>query len=252
MLTQAFDRPGVAFGLSEPVVLNDLVGWRRRGADPRRHGQVLQHALAQLARPFTAGEAAVLKPSNVVNPLAAGLLTLRPDAHAVLLYAPLPAFLASVARKGMWCRLWARELLEGYLQDGVVKLGFGPSHYFRQSDLQVAAVGWLAQHALFRAITERFGPARVRTLSSTRLVAAPILATAAVAQHFGLDLDALDHPAFSTNSKTGEAFGPGQRDRELASAHDHHAEEIDMVVRWANAVAAAAELDLAMPSPLDI
>src|SRR3546814_15717887 len=70
-----------------------------------------------LARSFAPDEAVIVKPSNIFNPLARGALTLRPEARAILLYAPLRAFLLSVARKGMWCRLWCRELLESYLAD---------------------------------------------------------------------------------------------------------------------------------------
>jgi len=101
MLVQAIDQPGIASGLSEPVLLNDMVGWRRRGAAPRDHARVMDDALAMLARPLTAGEAVIIKPSNIFNPLARGALTLRPGAHAILLYAPLRVFLLSVARKAL-------------------------------------------------------------------------------------------------------------------------------------------------------
>ena len=157
MLVRALDVPGSAMGLSEPVLLNDMIGWRRRGADPRRHADVLRDGIGQLARPHAPGEAVVIKPSNVFNALADQTLTLFPGARALLLYAPLTDFLLSVARKGLWCRLWTRELLEGLLLDGLVDLGFEPRDFFRQSDLQVAAVGWLAQQALFHRLAEKYG-----------------------------------------------------------------------------------------------
>lgn len=252
MLAHAFDRPGSSMGLSEPVVLNDLVGWRKRGAEPRLHGRVFADALAQLARPFAPGEAVFVKPSNIVNPLAAGMLTLRPDARAVLLYAPLPVFLASVARKGLWCRLWARELLDSYLQDGFVDLGFEPRDYFRQTDLQVAAVGWLAQHALFRSLAERFGPERIATLDSERLVADPVRVVAGLARHFGLasSSEPAEARAFHVDSKTGEPFTAHRRDEEQRAARTAHADEINKVVDWSVAVADRAGLDLTHRYPL--
>lgn len=252
MLAHALDRPGSSAGLSEPVVLNDLVGWRRRGADARRHGRVMADALAQLARPHAPGEAVVVKPSNVVNPLAAGMLTLRPDARAVLLHAPLPVFLASVARKGLPCRLWVRELLDGLLQDGAIDLGFSPHDHFRQTDLQVAAVGWLAQHALFRALAERFGPERIATLDSERLAADPARTVAAVVRHLGLLPVGGDGGAraFAVDSKTGAPFAPDRRARDRESARAAHADEIDKVAGWAAAVADRAGLDPAHPHPL--
>lgn len=252
MLAHALDRPGSSMGMSEPVVLNDLVGWRRRGAEPRAHGRVLVDALAQLARPYAPGEATVVKPSNVVNPLAAGILTLRPQARAVLLHAPLPVFLASVARKGLWCRLWVRELLDGLLQDRAIDLGFSAHDHFRQTDLQVAAVGWLAQHAIFHSLADRFGPARIATLDSERLTADPARTVAAVARHLGLPpVDAGDDArAFGIDSKTGTPFASGRRDREQEDARAAHGDEIDKVTSWAAAVANRAGLDLAHPFPL--
>ncbi|MCW0198493.1 hypothetical protein [Sphingopyxis sp.] len=252
MLAQAFDQPGIATSLSEPVLLNDMVGWRRRGADPRQHGRVMDDALAMLGRSFIPGEAVIVKPSNVFNPLARGALMLRPDARAILLHAPLRDFLLSVARKGLWCRLWCRELLENYLADGFVKLGFEPRDYFRQSDLQVAAVGWLAQQQDFVALAHAM-PGRIATLASDRLTDAPIATIAAAMDHFGLagDRAALaDHPAIGRNSKSGAAFAPGERQRDLAAAEAAHGDEIDQVATWAEAVAGQANIPLTLPGAL--
>ena len=253
MLVRALDVPGSAMGLSEPVVLNDMIGWRRRGAEPQLHAQVLGDALGQLARPFAPGEAVVVKPSNVFNALAAQTLSLAPDARAVLLYAPLPDFLLSVARKGLWCRLWTRELLEGLLNDGLVDLGFEPRDFFRQSDLQVAAVGWLAQQALFHRLAAQFGPARIATLDSETLTRDPAATVARVARHFGLPADRAayaNHPAVARNSKSGEAFAPGERQSDQDIARRAYGAEIDQVAIWAKAVADQAGVAMDLPLPL--
>ncbi|MBL9069605.1 MAG: hypothetical protein JNM03_06375 [Sphingopyxis sp.] len=252
MLVQAFDRPGVATGLSEPVLLNDMVGWRRRGAEPRAHGRAMDDALAMLARPLTDGEAVIVKPSNIFNPLARGALMLRPQARALLLHAPLRAFLLSVARKGIWCRLWCRELLESYLADGYVQLGFEPRDYFRQSDLQVAAVGWLAQQQAFAAFLDG-APDRFASLDSETLTADPVAAVTAALAHYGLpaDRDAIAaHPALGRNSKSGATFAAGERQRDLAAAEAAYGEEIDQVIGWAEVVAARFDIPLALPRPL--
>ncbi|WP_422059161.1 hypothetical protein [Sphingopyxis sp.] len=254
MLVQALDQPGVATGLSEPVLLNDMVGWRRRGADPREHGRVMDDALAMLARGFEASEAVIVKPSNIFNPLARGALMLRPHARAVLLHAPLRVFLLSVARKGMWCRLWCRELLESYLADGYVQLGFEPRDYFRQSDLQVAAVGWLAQQQAFAALIG-WAPDRIASLDSETLTADPVAAVGAAMAHYGLagDRDAMAaHPALGRNSKSGAAFTAGERQRDLAVAEAAYGEEIDQVVGWAEVLAAQAGIPLVLPASLPI
>lgn len=256
MLLSALDRPGVAMGLSEPVLLNDVVGFRRRGAPPAAVARLADAATRLLARPFAAGEMVVVKPSNVLNPLAELLLALRADSHAVLLYAPLEMFLISVVRKGLWCRLWVRELLEGLLTDQAVDLGFTLQDHFRQSDLQVAAVGWLAQHALFHKLASKLGPARVRTLDSETLTARPAEVLAAASRFYGLpasDADLADmaaSAAFTRHSKSGAAFDATRRHAEYAEARAAHGDEIGKVVAWAGEVARNAGLPLDLPHPL--
>ena len=252
MLVRLFDQPGRAMGLSEPQLLNDMTGWRRRGAQVPDHAAVMGTALNLLARPFPGEAATIVKPSNVFAALTPAALALRPQAHAILLYAPLKDFLLSVARKGLWCRLWCRELLEGYLQDGLVQLGFEPRDFFRQSDLQVAAVGWLVQQAAFARLAERYGP-RIATLDSATLTRDPVAAATAAARHYGLTgLEFAGHPALARDSKSGAAFASGQRDADLAAAEAAYGEEIAQVLGWAEAVAdnAGVRLDGAAPLAL--
>ena len=253
LLAKGFDLPGISIGLKEPVLLNDIAGWRRRGAPPAAVAQRLDHALHMLARPFPGDNAVVVKPSNVFNALASAALAMRPASKAVLLYAPLPVFLVSVARKGLWCRLWCRELLEGLITDGIVDLGFEPADYFRQSDLQIAAVGWLAQHRLFRQLADKYGPDRIATLDSEKLTANPKGALVAASSHFGFDVSTAmieAHSAFSTHSKFGGNFGAGDRQAEHDAARVAYGDEIDKVLVWAHAVARASAIDLELPHPL--
>jgi hypothetical protein len=257
LLTRALAEPGVAMGLSEPVILNDVVGMRSRGAAPAAVARAADLALRLLARPFAPGEGVVVKPSNLLNPFAELLLALAPDSRALFLYAPLETFLVSVVRKGLTCRLWVRELLEGYLGAGIVApLGMTPEDVFRQSDLQVAATGWLAQHRLFAALARKIGPARLRTLTSEQLTGDPERAIAAAAEHYGLALEPsaiariVAGPAFNRHSKSGAAFTPDQRRDEYATARAAHADEIDMVLAWALAVAKHAGIAMEAPSPL--
>lgn len=253
MLARGFNLPGVAMGLKEPVLLNDIVGYRRRGAPPAAVAERLDHGLHMLARPFVGDKAVVVKPSNVFNALAPLALTMRPASKAILLYAPLPVFLVSVARKGLWCRLWVRELLEGLITDGIVDLGFEPRDYFRQSDLQVAALGWLAQHRLFHQIVATFGPERITTLDSEMLTATPEDALAAASRHFSLEVPAdqiTAHPAFATHSKFGGSFDTADRAAEHRAAAEAYGDEIEKVLVWAEAVAKTAGISLELPAPL--
>lgn len=256
LLAQAFDRPGISSALSEPVLLNDIVGLRRRGADRRAVARLTDCATGLLGRPFAGEQAVVVKPSNVLNPLAELLIAVQGGAPALFLHAPLPTFLVSVANKGLPCRLWARELAEGYLRDQFIDLGFAAADYFRMSDLQIAAVGWLAQHAHFARLGSKLGPAGLRSLDADTMLADPAAAIAAAAGHWGIALtDAevraiVDGPLFGQHSKSGAAYSAEARRDRYAAVRAAHADEIDTVLVWAECLADAAGLAMAAPNPL--
>ena len=254
LVANAYDRPGRAFSLKEPVLLNDLVGWRHRGGAPTQIRAVLQDGLATLARPFEAGEVCVIKPSNVVNGLAMTMLADRADAAAVLLYAPLEVYLGSIASKGLWGRLWVRDLLAKFMKEGLVDLGFAPDEIFLQSDLQVAASGWLAQQALFAKLVERW-PMRVRTLDSEGLLARPAAALEALDTLFGVpssDAERAEIVAsvFTRHAKFGGDFDADARKANQKAAAGTYAEELAMVLTWAEKVAESAGIAIALPHPL--
>lgn len=254
LLAQAFDIPGVSFSLSEPQMLNDMVGWRHRGGTPAQIGAATDAALHLLSRPLIEGEAAVIKPSNIVNGLATALMSIRPEARAILVHAPLPAFLGSIARKGMWGRLWVRELLSRQLAEGLIDLGFESRDYLLHTDLQAAAVGWLAQHRLFADMATKW-PDRVRTIDSETLVAQPVETIRALAAHFSLTLDEAQAQAivaeiFARDSKSGNRFASEQRSADQSAAAILHAEEIEKVSAWADAVAKTAGVAADLPASL--
>lgn len=80
---------------------------------------------------------------------------MRGQARALLLNAPLRAYLTSVARKGMWGRWWVRELLVGLLAEGAMPLAFDANQLIGQTDLQATAVGWLSQQAMFHDLARQ-------------------------------------------------------------------------------------------------
>jgi hypothetical protein len=256
LLARAFDIPNVSMGLKEPVILNDIVGWRQRGGDPSRLGQVLDDMLSLLARRFAEGEAVVIKPSNVCNGLAEAMMALRPDARALLLYAPLPLFLGSVAKKGMWGRLWVRELMIRQLKEGFINLGFSEEDYLGLTDLQAAAVGWLAQHMLFTRMIAHFGEARVATLDSEKLLSDASAAMTRLSTHFGLGLNPeaiakiVAGPAFTRHSKFDDAFDSKARAAEQQGAANLHSEEIEKVSAWAAVIAQNNGIAMRLPMSL--
>lgn len=257
LVARAFDREGIAMGLKEPTILNDIVGWRRRGGAARDVAERLDGILSLLSRPFSAGEAVIIKPSNVLNGLARLILAMRPGANALLLHAPLETFLTSVAKKDIDGRLWVRELFIGLRKDGLVQnLGFNDEQFFGQTDLQIAAAGWLAQQALFASLVEELGPTRVRTLDSETLLARPDDTIVELARHCGLRLSPADieeigrGPAFTRHAKTNQDFTAQDRAEEYRDATAAHGDEIAKVGQWAQAVADFAGIPMKLGAPL--
>ena len=239
---------GPVSSLSEPQLLNDMIGALRRGMPPTEVARALDQALALLARPMADTAMVVLKPSNLVNHLAQAMLMLRPESRAVFLFAPLDVFLGSVARKGLWCRLWVRELLDYQRQLGMVPFGFSDADYFRLTDLQVAAIGWLSQHHMFDQLCTGPLGSRIYRLDSEQLTDPQGTHLTAIAEHFGLsaaDARAIAaSPDLSRHSKFGHAFSAEDRQKERAAAQAAHADEIEKVAHWAREVARTIGLTL--------
>ncbi len=252
LLARALDREGVAMTLKEPTILNDLVVYRLSGARPADFDAALNETLALLARPFAPGEPVIVKTASIANSLAEAALEARPDSRALCLYAPLPIFLGSIARKGLMGRLWGRKLFIGLLNARLVDLGFADQDYLQKTDLQIAALAWLAQQAIFDRLLRRFGGDRVRSIDSETLMARLDDSLAAIGGHFELALteetiaSITGGPVFQSHAKSGEAFDSQQRTRELDVAMAAHADEIDKVAAWSAKVAEAAgfEIDL--------
>lgn len=252
LLARAFDIPGVSFGFKEPQILNDVIGLQLRGGDPRQVAAALDAALALLARTPDAGEVSVIKPSNIINPLLPLFGALRPEMRGLLLYAPLEAFLGSIARKELEGRGWVRELMWQYIRLGQAsRFGFTEEELYRHTDLQVGALGWLSQQALFAEAAQRHNG--FRTLDSETLTERPAECMAALRTLFELDFDfeeVASGPAFRTHSKDRTDYSTDQRRQDREHGHAVHGREIEIVAAWARKLAERAGIAWTLPSPL--
>lgn len=255
LFASCFDQPGLATTFSEPMLLNDVVGWRKRGASPADVGRLLEDALTLLARPFPGDRAALVKPSTVVNGLAAAMMSVRPEARTIVMHAPLEDFLTSIAKKGIDGRLWVRELFLAMRGEALVEgLGYGDAEFFGQTDLQIAAVAWLGQQRLFHQLVSRF-PERVRSLDSKRFLDEPQASLEAAGEFLGLafspaQLAAAEAQRLPRNSKDGKPYSKGARQADYRAASAAYGDEISKVAAWARAVASAASLPLEPGNPL--
>ncbi|MEO8176821.1 MAG: hypothetical protein ABI626_09200 [Sphingomicrobium sp.] len=257
LLARALDVPGRAMALKEPLVLNDLAQAALAAGVPGAVRGQLEPILSLLARPFAPGETVVVKPSNVVNPLIDEILELRPASKALLLSSELPDFLRSVAKKGLWGRIWARKTMSSLSRLPQLQSGFSEVDRWEQSDLQVAALVWLDHRAQFAQLLTRLPAGRVASLDSADLLGDPARALAAVSEYFGLGLapDAVaaiaSGPVFTSNAKRhDEAFDAERRRDEHAAVGDLLAEEIELVTQWAESVGDFAGVPKQLPRPL--
>lgn len=254
LLANAIDVPGSASVLKEPPVLNDLVGWARRYGGDGRVRTMASDILSSLCRPFRQGEWAVIKPSNVVNPMASVLMDSQAESRAILMYAPLETFVLSVAKKGIDGRLWGRRMFHELRQDGIADFGHEGVDLLGLADLQVAASGWLVQQRHFHRLLSS-GPERYRTLRSDVLLSDPSAAIAAIGRLFALEPgtaggDHGDASAFGRHSKTGSSFSAERREEEYAAAAGRYGDEVGETMAWARRVADAHDVVLDLPLPL--
>jgi hypothetical protein len=237
-------------GLKEPQVLIELA---LRLMQRQLDNELLVSTSRLLGRPFGDGERIIVKPGNEANNLAEPLLRADQRSKVILLYAPLPRFLGSVAQKGMWGRIWARRLYGVLQRQGGPEFGFTDAQAFELTDLQVAGLAWLQNHAQFMAIATAF-PGRVRTLDSATFLARRVETMAAVGSHFDLQLDhsgwqkIAESEVFDTHSKEiGRSFDAEER-AQVQSQGRTIDEEIEMVTKWARAVGEQIGLAVDMPA----
>lgn len=250
LLARALDVPGVSMGLREPQLLIELAALARA---QRLESGRLEQCIGLLARPFGTGEMVVVKPGNEANVLAERLLSLDQRSRALLLYAPLPRFLRSIARKGMWGRIWGRRLFALLERDGYARLGFSVAELFEQTDLQVAALAWLLHQAHFSRLLGAY-PDQIRIVDSETFLANRSESLCALSRHFGLPADeqrweaVATGPVFREHSKEiGRAFSETLTSTK-AECDPATNEEIELVLGWVAAVAKQLGISTEPPS----
>ena len=249
LMLKALDIPGHSFGLREPDVLINLANRFIRSDDaPNR--ERLRLVLRLLERPFEPGESMIVKPTNFANRLALPALELSPGSRAVLLYSDARTLLRSILKRGMWGRIWGRKLFQSTSLWTSLNFGFSPEEAFVLTDLQALGLGWLMQMHQFGELARMMGE-RVTIVDSADFLADPARTLLRVSRLFELDLDeaAIDDvvngPTFERHSKFSErGYGQAERTADHSAAEAAHHDELEMVVKWVETVAAHMKVDL--------
>lgn len=249
LLVRALDLPGVATGLKEPGLLNELksrLALKKSGSEA-----LLDLTLRLLSRPFAGDRAVVVKPSNAVNPIIDAILEHRREAKAVLLYSDVRTFLLAVTNYGMGRRSWVRQIYSDLASWTSLRLDTNAKATFEKTDLQVAALAWVLQMHHFSQIAARFGPERVAPINSAHLLANPREVLASVVQFFDLGLspsrvgEIVDGPTFATYSKAFDAgYSIEQRQRDQQAAERAHGAEVDEATNWLRTVISQWDVEL--------
>ena len=252
LLARALDEPGIVTTLKEPPILTDVVAFALTA--PHAEVEKLCSLVARLlARPITPGEAVIVKMNSVGNGLAVAMAAERPRSGVLCLRTPLDAMLSSLARRGLEGRLAGRKLFIGMRNARLAELGFSGKQLFEQSDLQLAALSWVAVQRLITNTAAQLGPDRTCSISSEQLFERPRDSLTAIARHFGIELGVdqrLASGIFEQHAKTGEAFDSHARDKTTADTLAVHGDEIRPIVEWAQKVAQAQGIAWDLPYPI--
>jgi hypothetical protein len=249
LLARALDIAGQAVSLREPDILlhfeRAVARQNRTWMTPR-----LDAIVRSLARPYAAGEAVIVKPSNLANRLLMPILERDAQTKVILLYSGLPSLLRSLAKKGLWGRQFGRQLYRNLAGWTSLQLGYSPVETFDQTDLQIAGLAWLMHVHQFQETALRFGPERTMLLASGDLLSDVPRTIDRAARFLDLKLDdetiqaIAEGPVFKAHSKSNALFSNEQRHRDQLAADLAHGAEIEMVVKWISAVASHAGIRL--------
>lgn len=243
LLVRALEQPGISTGLSEPGIIANLVGAGQAGL------AAVAPVASLLARPWSAGEAVFIKPTNHANMLAPALMQALPQARAVLMTNPLPSFLAAVVRKGMMGRRWGRQLYLEMMSYAGMDFGMDGREQFLMTDLQATALAWFLNQRHLAALAGMFGD-RVRVMDGDAFGQDPAGRLAAVYRFAGKDVpDATisaiaQGPVFARDAKTGEDFVAKAARDDAATRSAITDDEIAKVAEWVGLIARQAGLDV--------
>lgn len=257
LLARALDLPGVSMGLKEPGVLVNFADYwwnSRRNAGAL---EALSITIDLLSRPFTKGEAQIVKPSITVNHIIPQILHARQDAKAILLFSSLDTFLRAIARRGVEGRIFARQLFRQFAPINPLESGFSEADALLQADLQVAAQAWLMQASFMEQLAKRFGRNRLRVLNCESILNDGAGTLLQVGAFFDLNISAAaadaiaSGPIFREHAKEfGRAFDAAAQRRQYDDTGHAHREELMMAKDWARALAIRSGAPLVLEETL--
>ncbi|HEY8434182.1 MAG TPA: hypothetical protein VIK68_06170, partial [Sphingomicrobium sp.] len=146
--------------------------------------------------------------------------------------------------------IWGRTLFQSAVRWTSLDFGYSNDETFILTDLQALGLAWVMQLHHFREVAERMGD-RVMLIDSADFLSRPADTLLRIGRLFelGLDESAIDAivtgPTFARHSKFSALdYGNDQRAADQSAAESAHHEEVEMVVKWVEAVATHMNVEL--------
>lgn len=239
LLARSLDLPGRTLVLREPATLLQLADLKRGLGANTTHTvpALLKPTVDLLVRPFTSGERALIKPTNLVNNLIPDIVAAYPDARVLILHDDLEAFLISVLKRPHESEQGIISFLQRLVRDDPAR-SFPPEVLGVTGLPQRAALAWALQmHGLATWLETR--PGNIRTLAAPRLLAAPAETMGAISDWLDLDMDkrtlqsVAEGPVWKRHAKHPDHdYTPRRRDEEQALARRVLAEPMHRGLDW--------------------
>lgn len=242
LLARALHAPLSSVSLKEPAALYDLTRLSMAGATaPAVLEARLRQATALLLRPWTAGGAVLVKPTNPVNRLMRQLLAITTDSKAILLYGSLEEFLLSCFKKLPAAETPMRWMMQHLLAGTMLERRLGIPGGHRFNFVECCVLTWYAQIEIYAGALADDHRDRLRTLDMRSMLADPVRAVSACSDWLGLDdRSSRDERAarvqatFARNAKqVGQAYGPDARRIERSDVRKAHGDAVAATVSWA-------------------
>lgn len=261
LLSRCLELPGTSFALKEPGPLHQLACIRRdqaSGADApvqvsdELFGQSLTIATSLLARTWSPGEIALIKPSDTCNNLIDPILSSSAESRAVLLYSRIDDFVVAMLKNEA-----RRSYVAGMVPRAKVDLAGAIDAVETESltPAQTAAYVWLGQiRTYLRELRDH--PDRSATLDGALIFSRPGEVIRAVASQLRLNLSdrtikkIVEGPVFNADSKDPtKAFDHEAYQIKRAQTKASLDGEIREARDWLERHAGAIDLPDELPNP---
>lgn len=233
LLSRLLDSWPEVEGLREPLPLRDLAAAWHASAPPR---DLLATLMRYWRRPLPPASRVAIKVTSSCNTLIEPLLREGGLQRAILLDMPLAPWLATLLKS----EDSVRDALAAFDERAEVLrmhgIAIDAAHAPRDA-VEACAMGWLAEHLRFDAVSHGEFASRVLRVDFEDLLSSPEATLSRIAAHLALDpagvARALASPAWGRYSKAQQhGYGRDDRAHDLALAQQRFGEEIARGIAW--------------------